>query len=312
MRNRILLIVAAFLILAAPLCAKEGSDQYPFGAENWFAGAAPPAGYFYVNYFGGYTAKLKDGAGQNALLGGATPTVNATFNAFRFVNMTHQRFFGADYGVQAIVPVVHQSVNMNGAAGNTGVGDIFVNPMILGWHHPQWHAIASIDILLPTGSYNQNDPRVSIGANYYSFEPLLAVSALPKSGWEGSLKLMYNLKTTNPATNYHSGQEFHSDYTAGKHVRGWMFGASGYAEKQTTADIVNGAMEPAAAGLWNAGREGQVVAIGPSVGFNNHSHMTFIALWQHEMLVQNRFGGDKFWFKMIIPLDPLFSREASR
>jgi len=303
------LLVAA--ILVTPLWAKEGSDQYPFGAESWLTGAAPPPGFFYVNYFGGYLGKLKDGSGESALLNGTTPTVDATFNAFRFVEMTHFRIFGADYGMHAIVPLVHQSVDMNGAAGATNVGDIDVDPFIFGWHHPHWHAIAAVDFILPTGAYNVDDPRVSIGAHYYSFEPILALTYVPKSGWEGSVKLMYNIKTTNPATNYHSGQEFHADYVVGKHIGGWMVGATGYALKQTTDDTVNGAVVPAAAGLWDAGREGQVFAIGPGAAYTNREHMTFITQWQHETLVRNRFGGDKFWFKIIIPLDGLFSKHGS-
>jgi hypothetical protein len=308
MNKRVVAFFIAATLLAAPLWAKEGSDQYPFGAENWLTGAAPPPGFFYVNYFGGYFGKLKDGSGQNALFNGATPTVDATFNAFRLVEITHLRLFGADYGMHVIVPLVHQSVDMNGTAGATNVGDIDVDPFIFGWHHPHWHAIAGFDTILPTGAYSANDPRVSIGAHYYSFEPILALSFLPKSGWEASTKLMYNLKTTNPATNYHSGQEFHADYAVGKHVGGWIVGANGYVLKQTTNDTVNGQMVPAAPGLWDAGREGQVFAIGPGAAYTNRSHVSFITQWQHETLVRNRFGGDKFWFKMIIPLDGLFSR----
>jgi hypothetical protein len=32
----------------------------------------------------------------------------------------------------------------------------------------------------------------------------------------------------------------------------------------------------------------------------------FIVQWQHETLVRDRFGGDKFWFKMIVPTAGLF------
>ena len=75
--------------------------------------------------------------------------------------------------------------------------------------------MAAVDFFLPTGYYDKNDARVSIGSNYYGFDPLVAVSLLPKNGWEASAKLMYDLKTTNQATDYHSGQEFHTDYAAG-------------------------------------------------------------------------------------------------
>jgi hypothetical protein len=304
-------LVAAGLV-AAPGWAKEGSDQYPNGAENWYAGAVPPAGRYYINYFGFYSGKLKNGSGANVWLGGTAPSVDATFDAFRFLQMTHLKLVGADYGMHVIVPVVHQSVDLNGTAGNSGIGDIVVDPFVFAWHHPQSHAVTAMDVVLPTGYYDRNDARVSLGANYYSFEPLFAVSYLPHSGWEASAKLMYNLKTTNPATSYHSGQEFHTDYAAGKHMRDWMVGGTGYFVQQTTDDSVSGQTEPAVPGMWDEGRRGRVLATGPSVGYTNRRHMIFMADWQHETLVANRFGGDKLWFKAILPLDGVMRRGRAR
>jgi len=305
-RLKHIFVLGLALLIVPAMHAKEGADQYANGAENWFAGALPPAGLYYVNYFGYYTGELKDGSGNKANLNGTTPLVDATFDAFRYVEMTHFKILGADYGMHAIVPVVYQSMNMGGRNSTTGLGDIEFSPFILAWHHPQWHAAATCDIQLPTGDYNRNDPRVSLSAHYYGFEPLVAFSYLPKSGWEASTKLMYNVKTTNQATNYHSGQEFHMDYLAGKHFGRWMFGGSGYALKQLTDDTANGQTVAAVPGLWDAGRRGQVVAIGPSAGYTNKRHMTFMTQWQHETLVRNRFGGDKVWIKMIIPIDSIF------
>lgn len=305
---------ALSLLLALTLLptawAREGSDQYPNGAENWFAGAAPPPGYHYVNYFGVYSGRLKDGSGHNALFDGSTPSVTATFNAFRFVQMTRLKLFGAVYGVHVIVPVVHQSVNLGGSNAITGVGDITVDPLVLGWHGSQWHAIAAMDFFLPTGAYDKNDSRISIGSHMTGFDPLFAVSYLPKSGWEVSDKLMYDLYTTNSATLVHSGQEFHTDYAAGKHIGNWMAGATGYFLQQTTDDTVSGVSVPAVAGLYDAGRRGRALALGPSLGYSNARHILFFADWQHETLVQNRFGGDKFWFKVIVPVDALFHAGA--
>jgi hypothetical protein len=114
--------------------------------------------------------------------------------------------------------------------------------------------------------------------------------------------MMYDLKTTNQATNYHSGEEVHTDYAAGKHIGGWMAGGTGYFLKQTTDDRCAGQVAAAAPGLWSAGRRGQVLAIGPSAGYTNKSHVIFSVDWQHETLVRNRFGGDKIWFKVIVPV----------
>jgi hypothetical protein len=305
------IFLLGLMFLAIPATyAKEGGDQYPNGAENWFAGATPPPGFYYINYFGYYTGELKNGSGNKANVGGTTPNVDATFNAFRFLEMTKFKIFGATWGMHVIVPVVYQSMNFLGTRSETSVADITIDPFVLGWHHPQWHAVAAIDINLPTGHYNGSDPRVSVGANYYSFEPLFAFSYMPKSGWEASAKLMYNIKTTNQATNYHSGPEFHADYLAGKHFGSWMFGATGYVLKQVTDDTVNGSVVTASPGVYDTGRRGQVFAVGPSIGYTNKSHMTFMVQWQHETLVENRFGGDKFWFKMIIPASSLYHKKS--
>lgn len=303
---RKMFVIGLALLIVPAINAKEGADQYPNGAENWFAGSAPPPGFYFVNYFGYYTGQLKNGSGDNVVVSGSTPLVEATFDAFRFVEMTHVKFLGANYGVHVIVPVAYQSMNMGGRASTFGVGDIIVNPLILGWHREYFHALTAVDMFLPTGSYSQTDPRVTLGAHYYGFEPLVAMSYMPRGGWETSAKFMYNLKTTNPTTNYHSGQEFHVDYAAGRHFGSWMAGATGYALMQTTNDTVNGQKVPADPGVWDAGRRGQVVAIGPSLGYSNKQHMTFMAQWQHETLVQNRFGGDKVWLKMIIPTAGIF------
>jgi hypothetical protein len=96
---------------------------------------------------------------------------------------------------------------------------------------------------------------------------------------------------------------------AGKHFGGWMAGATGYALVQTTNDTINGQIVAADPGVYDAGRKGQVVAVGPSLGYTNKEHITFMADWQHEMDVQNRFGGDKVWFKMIIPTERIFHRK---
>ncbi len=88
-------------------------------------------------------------------------------------------------------------------------------------------------------------------------------------------------------------------------------GATGYALKQTTDDTVNGQVVAASAGLWDAGRRGQVFAIGPSLGYASKRGVSFTAQWQHETLVRNRFSGDKVWFKAVMPVSALYSRRVA-
>jgi hypothetical protein len=298
---RLFFVLGLALSVVPSVLANEGPEQYANGSENWYAGMLPPPGLYYINYLGYYSGQLKNGSGNNVKANGAVPMVQATYNAFRFCEVTKLKFLGGEYAVHVVIPVVYQSMNLNGRNGATSVGDITIDPFILGWNRSTWHAVVGFDINLPTGAYNNADPRVSLSAHYYGFEPVFAFSYLPKSGWEASSKLMYNIKTTNQATNYHSGADFHMDYAAGKHLGNWMLGASGYALAQTGEDTVDGQTVPAIPGMWSTGRKAQVFAIGPSVGYTNSYHMTFVAQWQHELAVANRFGGDRVLFKAVIP-----------
>jgi hypothetical protein len=310
--KHILILSLSLLLLLSSAFAKEGSDQSNPGPESWAAGAAPPPGLYYLNYLGGYTGKLKDGSGNNVMLGSATPSVDVVFNCSRFVFITPFKVLGANVGMHTIIPVVSQNVDMGGSKSMTSIGDIDFNPFYLAWHTKKnIHIMSGVDFYAPTGHYNKNDARTSVGANTWLIEPQLIISYFNKSGWETSGRVMYNFKTTNQATQYHSGQDFHFDYLVGKHFGPLGLGASGYALKQTTNDTVSGVTVPAASGFWSEGRKGQVFAIGPSVEYTTKNHIMIIGQWQHEAAVRNRFGGDKYWFRLIVPTADLFGKKKA-
>jgi hypothetical protein len=48
--------------------------------------------------------------------------------------------------VEAIVPVMRTSLTINAAGisdSRSGVGDVYLGPLVLGWHGPQWDAVAA-------------------------------------------------------------------------------------------------------------------------------------------------------------------------
>ena len=300
-----LLSCVALSLLASNIAfAKEGGDQYPNGVETWMAGAVPPAGNYFINYTGHYGGKLRDGSGKKVK--GAK--VGAWFTAQRYIRMTENKIFGADYGWHVIVPAVHQDLRLGGGTKTrNALGDITINPLILAWHRENLHWVLALDINLPTGAYDSKDARRSIGGNYWSIEPLLGVTWLNDDGWEASAKFMYNIKTknkdfretpTSKKQDYKSGQEFHMDYLLGKHFGQWGVGVSGYYLKQTTDDKIDGntiASSPA----WSKGRKGQVFSYGPTVSYTTKSGLMISGQWNHETNVRNRFGGDKVVMKLV-------------
>ena len=298
----IAVLLGSLLLTAGIAQAKEGGDQYPNGAENWFAGAVPPPGNYFINYFGNWSGTKKDGNGNTIQTPGGDVKLNATFDAMRFVQVTNQTLFGGSWAWHVIVPVVKMSVDAGGnSAGATGLGDVTVDPLIIAWHGPEWHTVVGLDINLPTGAYDKSpggtsDGRKDIGANYYSVEPIFAASYLGSNDWEVSGKFMYNIKTRNTYTDYQSGNEFHMDYLVGKNFGNLGVGLSGYYLKQLSDDTQAGVK------VGTDGNRGQVLAVGPSVKYKIQGGTVLIGQWQNETNVKNRFGGNKVWFKLITPL----------
>jgi hypothetical protein len=305
MKKTVLLLAGAFAGVSTAALAKEGGDQSTNGAESWAAGALPPPGNYFLNYAGYWSGDLRNASGNKVDFGnGQRATLNATYDALRWVHVTDSKLLGGDYAFHVIVPVVNLSIShpaFGGRDSKFGVGDIVIDPLVLGWHRGDLHTTFGLDIFVPTGSYDKKDPRVSIGSNYWSFEPVLAFSWLPASGWEASAKVMYNIKTKNNDTDYQSGDELHVDWLVGRTVGSWGFGVAGYYLKQTTDDKVDGTRIAAVPDVWSAGRRGQVFAYGPSVKYTTAGHVSLIGQWAHETNVENRFGGDKFLFKAIVP-----------
>ncbi|MEN9985633.1 MAG: hypothetical protein RI925_1135 [Pseudomonadota bacterium] len=289
---RNILLSISCLAMGGLAQAKEGGDQSANGAGSYLAGALPPAGTYLLNYFGHYGGKLQDANGDTLRIGGKEAKVNATFDAMRWVHVTDSKLFGADYGFQLIVPLVHQKVDVFGSsASRSGLGDITATPIILGWHlSKNLHLVGALDIFLPTGAWDKAHPGRQIGANYTSVEPVLAVTYLADNGIEASAKLMYNIKVKNSDTDYRSGQEFHMDYLLAYRSGPWAYGISGYYLKQTTDDRLNGQ---------KIGNRGQVLAFGPSLQYTSKAGDQFILKWDHETQVKNRFAGDKVWLNYV-------------
>ena len=128
---------------------------------------------------------------------------------------------------------------------------------------------------MPTGRYDEEE-LANIGRNYWTFEPIFAVTYLSDGGFEVSSKFMYDINTENTDSflggDYLSGQEFHFDYTVGYKISNWRVGLGGYYYKQVTNDEING-RHPAFL-EFDDGFKGQAFAIGPAVQYQ-YKNMCF-------------------------------------
>ena len=88
---------------------RGGGDQYPNGAENWLAGAIPPPGDYFINYFGYYSGDLVDGDGHKVKGGN---DVSAWFDALRYVHVSDVKILGGNWGWHVIMPFVYQDLSL--------------------------------------------------------------------------------------------------------------------------------------------------------------------------------------------------------
>lgn len=279
-----------------------GGNAYPNGAEDFWCGAVPPPGTYFINYFLYYTAdEFNDGDGNNT---DDDFDVDAMVDVFRFIHVTKHKILGGFWGMHIFIPFWYKEVTATTPIGvksdtETGLGDLIVDPFILSWHSKNWHFATGVDIYIPTGRYDVDD-MMKISRNYWTFEPIVAFTYQSDFGLEVSSKFMYDFNTNNPDTDYRSGQEFHFDYTVGYKIDNWKLGVGGYYYKQITDDKINGETvdEEIVGHPIDTGFKGQAVAVGPQLKYD-YKNMSFILKYHREFEVENRPEGDNFWFKFV-------------
>ncbi|MCK8681847.1 SphA family protein [Pseudomonas umsongensis] len=272
---------------------ESGGSAYAHGAETWMPGFLPPPGDYYLNYTNYYRADKLNGPDGDTLIDDFE--VEAFANVFRYVHVTNKKILGGNYAFQILVPLVDLHVSSSGRSDRrSGLGDITIDPFILGWHLGKLHVVAGIDFILPTGGYDR-DRLANIGRNYYTIEPAMAVTYHDPGGMELSTKLMYDVSTENESTDYQSGDEFHMDFAAGWNVSAWTLGLSGYYDKQLSDDEQYGRRLA-------GGNRGEVLALGPSAKYQ-WGNISLIAAWQQELEATNRPQGNKLWFNFVLPLE---------
>ncbi len=286
-----LVLAMIFCPLHSALAAEGGGSAYMGGNEDFMSGALPGPGFYPIVYAFHYTAdQLMDGNGDKVPVDFDLDVTGATF---RLIYVSDMTLFGASVAWHAIVPVLNAQVDIveTGVdASTTGLGDIEVSALILGWHlNKNFHVIGSLDVWLPVGEYDVNDVA-SLGRNYWTVAPIMALTYISNTGFEVSAKLQYLVNFENSDTDYTTGNEFICDYLVGQHFGHWMFGLNGMLYLQSTDD------ELSENDISNS--KGKAFSIGPAIQYN-YKNMFFNAKVQFDTNVENRPKGEKIWLKFM-------------
>lgn len=259
--------VLLLAIFSLPAMAQERGQYIP-GTAGLNSGMQTPEGFTYANLFTWYpSTKFKDQDGNTApIIFDLDLLVDVNLLAYT----TKAKFLGANFGMAVAVPIVNTPVSLPrlGAGINpTGIGDIYVEPINLGWKLKKAEVKFAYGFVAPTGKFDETGVDTTT-TDYWGHQLTFATTAyLDKSkltqisfssNWEFHQKKRHeDLKVGNNMT-LEAGVGKIFVQNQGKQLV--QFGVVGYAEFQLTND------SGTAVAPLTAHNKDRVFAIGPELG----------------------------------------------
>ncbi len=252
--------------------ALAAHGHYVNGVEGIKAASLPPPGTYWRMYNTFYNAgEFKDRDGNSD----KTFDVNVYAFVNRFVYTTDKKVMGADFAMDAIIPLVYTDISWaNAGLGDNrfGLGDIAIEPVILAWHGKRSDTVLGAGFYMPTGKYNMNRPA-SPGKGYWTV--MFSAGGTwyfdQEKTWSASLLARYEIHTNQRDTHTNVGDDFHFEWGIGKKLnKTTEVGLAGYCYWQVGEDK----------GQYAIPGKQRVFAAGPEVNFN-------IAKWQSNICIRS-------------------------
>jgi hypothetical protein len=232
---------ACAAVMGCALPAAQAGGHYVAGVEGLQAASVPPPGTYYLGYLVHYDIdSFRAPDSSEALPGDNSGSVTALAN--RLVWISPHQVLGADWGMEAIVPVLHTSLDL-GAIGfdesDSGVGDVYLGPLVLGWHGPRWDAVVSAGLWLDNASSDTPDSpghgyrstMLTLGGTLYADESRSA---------SASALLRYEINGDTDA-GFEPGSQVTLEWGVGKQLGPLQLGLVGYEQWQVSRDEGPGA-----------------------------------------------------------------------
>lgn len=297
------------LAIASPpaLAGEGGTSRILPGANATLVDLPPtsPGGFvkpMFVNYRGDASATVPTAAGVVA-------NVNADANTLALgggYGFEQTVLGGAHVAVAAFLPYTWLSISGNSQAlggvsiqnSVSGVGDLTVVPVLLGWKADDWQIDFLLPVYAPTGSYEVGRLG-NTGLNYWTFDPIVGFAySNAKSGFNAAAHLGYAINTENGATQYKSGNILHLDTS----IQQIFPLGSGYANVGAEAWYFQQVTCDSGAGATLGCFKGRTAGIGPVLGYIQPigtEKLLFEFKWLPELDTKNRLKGDYLWLKMV-------------
>jgi hypothetical protein len=236
------ILLALFVWWCASAAQAQNRGVYPLGLSAINSGVSAEPGLTYNNSFLFYSRSEQKGANGEVLATGQQ-SVLLDMNTLLWASTGQIAMLGgARFSSAVTIPIANNSLSssVQGAiSGGGGLGDLYFQPIILGWRTDRADVRAILGVLAPTGKFDAGatdnvgngywTPVIAAGETFYSADRTTTISAFQ----------MYEFHTTQSGTQIHPGQTFDLDYSL---MHAFAFadsrlqvGLVGYGAWQTTA-----------------------------------------------------------------------------
>lgn len=168
LRVAVIGFAAAIGALTLPVQAQV-RGVYPLGMSATNSGVTPESGFTYANALLYYERDRKTGPDGETLETGSN-SVLLDMNTFVWVSDKIAALGNARYSAIATVPLARNSLTSDEVgqiSGATGLGDVYIQPLILGWQMARADIRLTYGFLAPTGRFDA-DANDNVGSGYWT------------------------------------------------------------------------------------------------------------------------------------------------
>lgn len=160
------------VVVSLPVTAQERGQYLP-GFSGLNSGIQTPEGFTYANFFIWYpSTTFKDNDGNTAPINFDLDLL-VDVNVFAYT--THLKFLGATVGSVVAIPIVNTPVSLpriGAGVSPIGIGDIYVEPINLGWKGKRADTKLAYGFTAPTGIFGTPDETTT--SDYWGHQITLA------------------------------------------------------------------------------------------------------------------------------------------
>jgi hypothetical protein len=249
-------------LLLAGICILSSGQGWSGETGHYFPGIAnirdfvvPPPGFYYLQYNGYYHSDtFRDSSGDkvdSVQVGSETIDIDADLDVWTilptFIWSTDWKILGAQYSgfvqpsfgnisVQAAAEIIDQEAKADDSG--FGMGDLYVQPVWLGWHWTHFDLSPAFGFYVPIGKYDEGATD-NVGLGYWSFNFFLNGVYYPFKDQSTAVSVtgIYEINTNREGVDIRPGDHFTLEYGISQYLSERLeVGLSGYNTWQVTDD----------------------------------------------------------------------------